>query len=117
MIQTMPRGAGIGRHHAVGAGVRLFVWTSRQENPADLPTFHQSEFVERDGMQLKRRAAQRPGFNDFARPPARSSLLTGTASPRSSKGDLLARSQHEITISMVLFVDPAGLQSDMILKV
>ena len=125
MIQTMYAAPGIGLAATqVGVGLRLFVCdVSAGTNPADLRTFINPEFLERDGMQLEEEGCLSiPGFNATVARPARAvvkgldrnereQIIEGTG--------LLARCfQHEIDhLDGTLFVDRLrGLQKDLILR-
>src|SRR4030095_8709713 len=72
MIQTMYAAPGVGLAATqVGEALRIFVAdVSLGRNPADLITFINPEFVERDGMQLEEEGCLSvPGFNaTLARP-------------------------------------------------
>ena len=72
MIQTMYAAPGVGLAATqVGVPLRIFVADiSIGRNPADLITFINPEFVERDGMQLEEEGCLSvPGFNaTLARP-------------------------------------------------
>jgi peptide deformylase len=125
MIQTMYVAPGIGLAATqVGAGVRLFVCdVSSGKNPADLLTFINPEFVEREGMQLEEEGCLSvPGFNATVARPSRAVVkgLNRNGEPQVVEGkDLLARCfQHEMDhLDGLLFVDRLrGLQKDMILR-
>jgi peptide deformylase len=104
--------------------LRIFVVDlSVGRNPADLITFINPEFVERDGMQLEEEGClSLPGFNATVARPARAvvkglnregveQVLEGTG--------LLARAfQHEMDhLDGCVFVDRLrGLQKDMIVR-
>jgi peptide deformylase len=125
MIQTMYAAPGIGLAATqVGVPLRIFVVDlSVGRNPADLITFINPEFVERDGMQLEEEGClSLPGFNATVARPARAvvkglnregveQILEGTG--------LLARAfQHEMDhLDGCVFVDRLrGLQKDMIVR-
>jgi peptide deformylase len=125
MIQTMYAAPGIGLAATqVGVPLRIFVVDlSVGRNPADLITFINPEFVERDGMQLEEEGClSLPGFNATVARPARAvvkglnregveQVLEGTG--------LLARAfQHEMDhLDGCVFVDRLrGLQKDMIVR-
>ena len=125
MIQTMYAAPGIGlAAPQVGVGVRIFVCdTSLGRNPADLLTFVNPEFVERDGMQLEEEGCLSvPGFNATVARPARAVLkgLDRAGEPHSVEATgLLARCfQHEMDhLDGTLFVDRLrGLQKDLIVR-
>ena len=96
---------------------------SSGRNPADLLTFINPEFVERDGMQLEEEGCLSvPGFNATVARPSRA-VVTGldrNGEPQTVEGsELLARCfQHEIDhLEGTLFVDRLrGLQKDLILR-
>lgn len=125
MVQTMYAAPGIGlAAPQVGVGLRIFVCdVSAGRNPADLLTFVNPEFVERDGMQLEEEGCLSvPGFNATVARPARA-VVTGldrSGQPQTIEGsDLLARCfQHEMDhLDGTLFVDRLrGLQKDLILR-
>ena len=125
MIQTMYVAPGIGLAATqVGVGLRIFVCdVSSGRNPADLLTFINPEFVERDGMQLEEEGCLSvPGFNATVARPSRA-VVTGldrNGEPQTVEGsELLARCfQHEIDhLDGTLFVDRLrGLQKDLILR-
>lgn len=125
MIQTMYAAPGIGlAAPQVGVPLRIFVCDiSVGRAPADLLTFVNPEFVERDGMQLEEEGCLSvPGFNaTVARPQravvkgldreGREHVVEGTG--------LLARCfQHEMDhLDGTLFVDRLrGLQKDLIVR-
>jgi peptide deformylase len=125
MIQTMYAAPGIGLAATqVGVGLRIFVCdVSAGRNPADLLTFINPDFVERDGMQLEEEGCLSvPGFNATVARPGRA-VVTGlnrNGEPQTVEGsDLLARCfQHEMDhLDGTLFVDRLrGLQKDLILR-
>lgn len=125
MIQTMYAAPGIGlAAPQVGASLRIFVVdVSVGRNAADLLTFVNPEFVEREGMQLEEEGCLSvPGFNATVARPAlavvkgldrlgKEHVVEGTG--------LLARAfQHEMDhLDGMLFVDRLrGLQKDMIVR-
>src|SRR5688500_3726884 len=125
MIQTMYAAPGIGLAATqVGVALRIFVADiSNGRNPAELFTFINPEFVERDGMQLENEGCLSvPGFEaTVARPSL--AVVTGldrNGEPQTVEGrELLARCfQHEIDhLEGTLFVDRLrGLQKDLILR-
>ena len=125
MIQTMYAAPGIGLAATqVGVGLRIFVCdVSAGRNPADLLTFINPEFVERDGMQLEEEGCLSiPGFNATVARPGRAVVkgLNRNGEPQTVEGsDLLARCfQHEMDhLDGTLFVDRLrGLQKDLILR-
>jgi peptide deformylase len=125
MIQTMYAAPGIGLAATqVGVGLRIFVCdVSAGRNPADLLTFINPEFVERDGMQLEEEGCLSiPGFNATVARPSRAVVkgLNRHGEPQTIEGkDLLARCfQHEMDhLDGTLFVDRLrGLQKDLILR-
>ena len=74
MIQTMYAAPGVGLAATqVGVPLRIFVAdVSLGRNPADLITFINPEFVERDGMQLEEEGCLSvPGFNATVARPSR----------------------------------------------
>jgi peptide deformylase len=125
MIQTMYAAPGIGlAAPQVGVDRRIFVADiSAGRNPADLLTFVNPEFVERDGMQLEEEGClSLPGFNATVARPSRV-VLTGLdreGRPQTVDGSgLLARCfQHEMDhLEGTVFVERLrGLQKDMILR-
>ena len=125
MIQTMYAAPGVGLAATqVGVPLRIFVAdVSLGRNPADLITFINPEFVERDGMQLEDEGCLSvPGFNATLARPSRA-VVKGL---NRDGGDqvveatgLLARCfQHEMDhLEGTLFVDRLrGLQKDLILR-
>src|SRR5829696_2306553 len=125
MIQTMYAAPGVGLAATqVGVSLRIFVCDiSVGRNPADLLTFVNPEFVERDGMQLEEEGCLSvPGFNATVARPSRV-VLTGLdrdGQPQTVEGTgLLARCfQHEMDhLEGTVFVERLrGLQKDMILR-
>ena len=125
MIQTMYAAPGIGLAATqVGVGLRIFVCdVSAGRNPADLMTFVNPEFVERDGMQLEEEGCLSvPGFNATVARPSRAIVkgLNRNGDVQTVEGTgLLARCfQHEMDhLEGTLFVDRLrGLQKDLILR-
>ena len=125
MVQTMYVAPGIGLAATqVGVPLRVFVCDiSVGRNPADLLTFVNPEFIERDGMQLEEEGCLSvPGFNATVARPSRA-VLTGL--DRSGQthtveaSGLLARCfQHEMDhLEGTVFVDRLrGLQKDLIVR-
>jgi peptide deformylase len=125
MIQTMYTAPGIGlAAPQVGVPLRLFVCDiSVGRNPADLMTFINPEFVERDGMQLEEEGClSAPGFNATVARPSHAILkgLDRTGEQRTvDAAGLLARCfQHEMDhLEGTLFIDRLrGLQKDLIVR-
>jgi peptide deformylase len=125
MIQTMYAAPGIGLAATqVGVALRIFVVdVSVGRNPADLLTFVNPEFVERDGMQLEEEGClSLPGFNATVARPARAVVkgLTRDGAEHVVEGTgLLARAfQHEMDhLDGLVFVDRLrGLQKDLIVR-
>jgi len=125
MIQTMYAAPGIGlAAPQVGVPLRIFVAdVSVGRNPADLMTFINPEFVERDGMQLEEEGCLSvPGFNATVARPSRVVLkgLDRDGQERTQEATgLLARCfQHEVDhLDGMLFVDRLrGLQKDLIVR-
>jgi peptide deformylase len=125
MIQTMYAAPGIGlAAPQVGVGVRIFVCDiSLGRNAADLLTFINPEFIERDGMQLEEEGCLSvPGFNATVARPARAVLrgLDREGEPHTVEAQgLLARCfQHEMDhLDGTVFVDRLrGLQKDLIVR-
>ena len=125
MIQTMYAAPGIGLAATqVGVPLRIFVADiSVGRNPADLITFINPEFVERDGMQLEEEGCLSvPGFNATVARPSRSVVkgLDRAGREQVVEGTgLLARCfQHEMDhLEGTLFVDRLrGLQKDLIVR-
>jgi peptide deformylase len=125
MIQTMYAAPGIGlAAPQVGVSLRIFVADiSVGRNPADLLTFINPTFVERDGMQLEEEGCLSvPGFNATVARPSRA-VVTGLnrdGKEQTVEGTgLLARCfQHEIDhLDGAVFVDRLrGLQKDLIVR-
>jgi peptide deformylase len=125
MIQTMYAAPGIGlAAPQVGVGLRLFVADlSVGRQPADLYTFVNPEFVEREGMQLEEEGClSAPGFNATVARPNRVVLRGLDRTGREQQVDatgLLARCfQHEMDhLDGRLFIDRLrGLQKDLIVR-
>jgi len=125
MIQTMYAAPGIGlAAPQVGVGVRIFVCDiSMGRNAADLLTFINPSFVERDGMQLEEEGCLSvPGFNATVARPSRAIVkgLDREGQEHTVEGTgLLARCfQHEMDhLDGTLFVDRLrGLQKDLIVR-
>jgi peptide deformylase len=125
MIQTMYAAPGIGLAATqVGVALRIFVVdVSVGRNPADLFTFVNPEFVEREGMQLEEEGCLSvPGFNATVARPARAVVkgLNRKGEEQVVEGTgLLARAfQHEMDhLDGLLFVDRLrGLQKDLIVR-
>ena len=125
MIQTMYAAPGIGLAATqVGIGLRIFVTdVSVGRNAAELLTFVDPEFVERDGMQLEEEGCLSvPGFNATVARPQRVVLkgLDREGNERIIEGTgLLARCfQHEMDhLEGTVFVDRLrGLQKDLIVR-
>ena len=125
MIQTMYAAPGVGlAAPQVGVPLRIFVAdVSMGRNPADLITFVNPEFVERDGMQLEEEGCLSvPGFNATLARPSRAVVkgLNRHGEPQTVEATgLLARCfQHEMDhLEGTLFVDRLrGLQKDLILR-
>ena len=125
MIQTMYAAPGVGlAAPQVGVGVRIFVCDiSVGRNPADLLTFFNPEFVERDGMQLEEEGCLSvPGFNATVARPARIILKgldrQGDEQTVEATGLLARCFQHEMDhLDGALFVDRLrGLQKDLIAR-
>jgi peptide deformylase len=125
MIQTMYAAPGIGLAATqVGLPRRIFVVdVSVGRNQADLLTFVNPEFVERDGMQLEEEGClSLPGFNATVARPARVVVkgLNRDGAEQVVEGTgLLARAfQHEMDhLDGLVFVDRLrGLQKDLIVR-
>lgn len=125
MIQTMYAAPGIGLAATqIGVPLRIFVVdVSVGRNPADLLTFINPEFVERDGMQLEEEGCLSvPGFNATVARPARAVVkgLDRDGTERTVEGTgLLARAfQHEMDhLEGMVFVDRLrGIQKDLIVR-
>ena len=125
MIQTMYAAPGIGlAAPQVGVPLRIFVADiSSGRNPADLLTFINPEFVERDGMQLEEEGCLSvPGFEATVARPQRAIVkgLNRDGGEQVVEGTgLLARCfQHEMDhLDGTVFVDRLrGLQKDLIVR-
>ena len=125
LIQTMYAAPGIGlAAPQVGVPLRVFVVDlSVGRNPAELMTFINPEFVERDGMQLEEEGCLSvPGFNATVARPARAVVkgLNGEGKEQTVEGTgLLARAfQHEMDhLDGKLFLDRVrGIKRDLIVK-
>lgn len=125
MIHTMYAAPGIGLAATqVGVPLRIFVLDlSVGRNPADLLTFINPEFVERDGMQLEEEGCLSvPGFNATVARPMRAVVkgLDRESKEQVVEGTgLLARAfQHEMDhLDGTVFVDRLrGLQKDLIVR-
>jgi peptide deformylase len=125
MIQTMYAAPGIGLAATqIGIPLRIFVAdVSSGRNPADLLTFINPEFVERDGMQLEEEGCLSvPGFNaTLARPSrvvVRGLNRAGGAQVIEATGLLARCFQHEMDhLDGTVFVDRLrGLQKDLIVR-
>ena len=125
MIQTMYAAPGIGLAATqIAVPLRIFVADiSLGRNSADLITFINPEFVERDGMQLEEEGCLSvPGFNATLARPSRVVVkgLNRNGEEQVIEGTgLLARCfQHEMDhLEGTLFVDRLrGLQKDLIVR-
>jgi peptide deformylase len=125
MIQTMYAAPGVGlAAPQVGVGVRIFVCDiSVGRNPADLLTFVNPAFVERDGMQLEEEGCLSvPGFNATVARPSRAIIKglnrDGEEHMVEATGLLARCFQHEMDhLDGTLFVDRLrGLQKDFIVR-
>jgi peptide deformylase len=125
MIQTMYVAPGVGlAAPQVGVPLRIFVCDiSVGRNPADLLTFVNPEFLERDGMQLEEEGCLSvPGFNATVARPSRAELKGLNRDGREhtvEASGLLARCfQHEMDhLEGTVFVDRLrGLQKDLIVR-
>ena len=125
MIQTMYAAPGIGLAATqVGVPLRIFVVdVSVGRNAADLMTFINPEFVEREGMQLEEEGClSLPGFNATVARPAKAvikGLDRGGETQVVEATGLLARAfQHEMDhLDGCVFVDRLrGLQKDLIVR-
>jgi peptide deformylase len=125
MIQTMYAAPGIGlAAPQVGVPLRIFVCDiSVGRNPADLLTFVNPEFVERDGMQLEEEGCLSvPGFNATVARPSRAVVKglnrQGEEQQVEATGLLARCFQHEMDhLDGTLFVDRLrGLQKDLIVR-
>ena len=125
MIQTMYAAPGVGlAAPQVGVPLRIFVVDiSVGRNPADLLTFVNPEFVEREGMQLEEEGCLSvPGFNATVARPERAIVKgldrDGVEHVVDGKGLLARAFQHEMDhLDGTLFVDRLrGLQKDLIVR-
>jgi peptide deformylase len=125
MIQTMYAAPGIGlAAPQVGIGVRIFVCDiSVGRNAADLLTFINPSFLERDGMQLEEEGCLSvPGFNATVARPSRAILKgldrAGEEHTVEATGLLARCFQHEMDhLEGTVFVDRLrGLQKDLIVR-
>ena len=125
MIQTMYAAPGVGLAATqVGVPLRIFVADiSLGRNSADLITFVNPEFVERDGMQLEDEGCLSvPGFNATVVRPARAVVTgldrLGTEHQIEGTGLLARALQHEMDhLDGTLFVDRLrGLKRDLIVR-
>ena len=125
MIQTMYAAPGVGlAAPQVGVGVRIFVCdVSVGRNPADLLTFVNPAFVEREGMQLEEEGCLSvPGFNATVARPSRAIMKglnrDGEEHVVEATGLLARCFQHEMDhLDGTLFVDRLrGLQKDFIVR-
>jgi len=125
MIQTMYAAPGIGLAATqVGVPLRIFVAdVSLGRNPADLITFINPEFVERDGMQLEEEGCLSvPGFNATLARPSRAVIKglnrDGSKQVVEATGLLARCFQHEMDhLEGTVFVDRLrGLQKDLIVR-
>jgi peptide deformylase len=125
MVQTMYVAPGIGLAATqVGVPLRIFVAdVSLGRNPADLITFINPEFVERDGMQLEEEGCLSvPGFNATLARPSRVVLKglnrDGSEQVVEATGLLARCFQHEMDhLEGTVFVDRLrGLQKDLIVR-
>jgi peptide deformylase len=125
MIQTMYAAPGVGLAATqVGVPMRVFVCDiSVGRNPADLLTFVNPEFLERDGMQLEEEGCLSvPGFNATVARPARAVVKgldrDGQEHTVDASGLLARCFQHEMDhLDGTVFVDRLrGLQKDLIVR-
>jgi len=125
MIQTMYAAPGIGLAATqIGVPLRIFVADiSFGRNPAELITFINPEFVERDGMQLEEEGCLSvPGFNATLARPSRAVVKglnrIGEAQVIEGTGLLARCFQHEMDhLDGTVFVDRLrGLQKDLIVR-
>jgi len=125
MIQTMYAAPGIGLAATqIGVPLRIFVADiSMGRNPADLLTFINPEFVERDGMQLEEEGCLSvPGFNATLARPSRAVVKglnrAGEEQLVEATGLLARCFQHEMDhLEGTVFVDRLrGLQKDLIVR-
>jgi peptide deformylase len=125
MIQTMYAAPGIGlAAPQIGVPLRIFVADiSVGRNAADLLTFVNPSFVERDGMQLEEEGCLSvPGFNATVARPSHAVLKgldrDGREQTVEASGLLARCFQHEMDhLDGTLFVDRLrGLQKDLIVR-
>jgi peptide deformylase len=125
MIQTMYAAPGVGLAATqVGVPLRIFVADiSIGRNSADLITFINPEFVERDGMQLEEEGCLSvPGFNATLARPSRAVVKglnrDGQEQVIEATGLLARCFQHEMDhLEGTVFVDRLrGLQKDLIVR-
>lgn len=125
MIQTMYAAPGIGlAAPQVGVPLRIFVVDlSVGRNAAELMTFINPEFVERDGMQLEEEGCLSvPGFNATVARPERAVVKgmnrDGEEQVVEGRGLLARAFQHEMDhLDGTLFIDRLrGLQKDLIVR-
>ena len=125
MIQTMYAAPGVGLAATqVGVALRIFVADiSIGRNPADLITFINPEFVERDGMQLEEEGCLSvPGINATLARPSRAVVKglnrDGQEQLIEATGLLARCFQHEMDhLEGTVFVDRLrGLQKDLIVR-
>jgi len=125
MVKTMYAAPGIGLAATqVGVSLRIFVAdVSLGRNPADLITFINPEFVERDGMQLEEEGCLSvPGFNATLARPSRVVIKglnrDGSEQVVEATGLLARCFQHEMDhLEGTVFVDRLrGLQKDLIVR-
>jgi peptide deformylase len=125
MIQTMYAAPGVGLAATqVGVPLRIFVADiSIGRNSADLITFINPEFVERDGMQLEEEGCLSvPGFNATLARPSRAIVKglnrDGQEQVIEATGLLARCFQHEMDhLEGTVFVDRLrGLQKDLIVR-
>jgi peptide deformylase len=125
MIQTMYAAPGIGLAATqIGVPLRIFVVDiSVGRNPADLITFINPEFIEREGMQLEEEGCLSvPGFTATVARPARAVVKgvdrAGKEQTVEATGLLARAFQHEMDhLDGSLFVDRLrGLQKDLIVR-
>ena len=125
MIQTMYAAPGIGlAAPQIGVPLRIFVVDlSVGRNAAELMTFINPEFVERDGMQLEEEGCLSvPGFNATVARPERAVVKgmnrDGEEQVVEGRGLLARAFQHEMDhLDGTLFIDRLrGLQKDLIVR-
>jgi len=125
MVQTMYAAPGIGLAATqVGLSLRLFVCDlSVGRNAAELMTFINPEFIEREGMQLEEEGCLSvPGFNATVARPSRAVLKgldrEGNEQTVDASGLLARCFQHEMDhLDGTVFVDRLrGLQKDLIVR-